>query len=138
MEAYDSPENDALSHQVIGVAIKVHRTLGPWLLESAYEACLCHELGVLRLNFARQVPLAIDYEGVHLDCGYRLDVVVESRLLLELKAIEKVLPIHEAQLMTYLKLARLPVGLLINFNVEVLTKGITRRACTRIKSLPKS
>jgi len=88
----------------------VHRTLGPGLLESAYEACLCAELSLRGLRFARQRSLPVDYKGLHLDCGYRLDIVVDERILIELKTVERLLPIHEAQVVTYLRLARLPVG----------------------------
>src|SRR6266700_8344667 len=98
-------EQDPLTGKVIGAAIEVHRGLGPGLLESAYEECLCHELRLAGITFQRQVPLPVVYKGVHLDCGYRLDVVVEGRLVLELKTMERLLPIHEAQLLTYLRLA---------------------------------
>lgn len=116
-----------LSHNVIGAAIEVHRALGPGLLESAYETCLCHELGLRGLSFQRQVPLPLTYKGVQLDCGYRIDLVVAGELLLELKAVEQILPIHEAQLLTYLRLTGIKLGLLINFNVPVLKQGIIRR-----------
>lgn len=120
-----------LTEAIIGAAIAVHRELGPGLLESTYEACLCHELGKLRIPFERQPPLPVRYDGISLDCGYRIDLIVDSRVILELKAIQHVEPIHEAQLMTYLRLSGLPVGLLINFNTLRLKDGITRRVLTR-------
>ncbi|MBW4469091.1 MAG: GxxExxY protein [Stenomitos rutilans HA7619-LM2] len=119
---------DELTQQTIGACIEVHRHLGPGLLESAYEHCLCYELSLAGLEFERQKPLPIVYKGVQLDCGYRLDVVVEDRLILELKAVEVLLPVHSAQLLTYLKLSCLTVGLLINFNVPVLKSGLKRIA----------
>ena len=117
-----------LTGQVIGAAIEVHKILGPGLLESAYEECLCRELFLRKMHFKRQVPLPIDYKGVKLDCGYRLDIVVSNELILELKACERLQPIHEAQLLTYLKLTGIKIGLLINFNVPVLKEGIKRLA----------
>ncbi len=117
-----------LTRKVIGAAIEIHKNLGPGLLESAYEACLCHELELQELPFERQRQLPIHYKGLNLDCGYRLDIVVENRLILELKSCESLLPIHEAQLLTYLKLTGIKVGLLINFNVPVLKNGIKRMA----------
>jgi len=117
---------DPLSAKVIEGAIEVHRALGPGLLESAYEECLCHELQTAGLAFERQRPLPVIYKGIRLDCGYRLDVVVERCLILELKTVEKLLPIHEAQLLTYLKLSGLRTGLLLNFNSAVLRDGIRR------------
>jgi GxxExxY protein len=115
-----------LTRQIIGAAIEVHRELGPGLLESAYEECLCHELRLRGLAFERQVPLPLVYKGVKLDCGYRIDVLVERRVVVEVKSVECVLPIHEAQLLTYLKLGGWRVGLLINFNVPLLKDGIRR------------
>jgi GxxExxY protein len=112
---------------IIGAAIEVHRELGPGLLESAYEECFCHELHLRALNFQRQVELPVVYKGLKLDCGYRLDVIVENLVVVELKAIEQILPIHQAQLITYLKLTGKKVGLLINFNVAILKNGIVRR-----------
>ena len=117
-----------LSGKVIGAAIEVHKVLGPGLLESAYEQCLCHELDLKGIPFERQKELPIEYKGVKLDCGYRLDVVVSSQLILELKACESLEPIHEAQLLTYLKLTGIKLGLLINFNMPVLKEGIKRLA----------
>jgi GxxExxY protein len=118
--------NDPLTEKIIGFAIEVHRHLGPGLLESAYEECLCHELSQDGLVFQRQVPLPVVYKSVHLDCGYRLDIVVENRVIIELKAVERLMPIHEAQLITYLKLSGIPTGLLLNFNTAVLREGIRR------------
>ena len=120
-------DNDSLSSNIIGAAIEVHRELGPGLLESACEECLCHELHLRGLIFERQVPLPVQYKGLKLDCGYRLDVVVENVVILELKSVERVLPVHEAQLLTYLKLTGKRVGLIINFNVPVLKDGIVRK-----------
>lgn len=116
-----------LTQEIIGAAIDVHRELGPGLLESTCEECLCHELHLCGVNFERQVPLPVQYKGLKLDCGYRLDVVVETAVVLELKSVEKVLPVHEAQLLTYLKLSGKRVGLIINFNVPVLKDGIVRK-----------
>ena len=117
-----------LTAEVIGAAIEVHKILGPGLLESAYEECLCHEFGLRAMPYERQKELPIEYKGVTLDCGYRLDVVVAKMLILELKACERLEPIHEAQLLTYLKLTGIKIGLLINFNVPVLKQGIKRLA----------
>jgi len=117
-----------LSGLVIGAAIEVHKVLGPGLLESAYENCLCHELQLRSVIFERQKPLPITYKGVNLDCGYRLDVVVQGMLVLEVKACDKIEPIHQAQLLTYLKLSGLSLGLLLNFNVPVMRDGIVRVA----------
>ena len=119
---------DALTGKVIGAAIEVHKALGPGLLESAYEECLCRELELRGIPFERQRELPIEYKGVKLDCGYRLDVVVANDLILELKACEGLEPIHHAQLITYLKLTGIKFGLLINFNVPVLKDGIKRVA----------
>jgi len=115
-----------ITELVIGAGIEVHRHLGPGLMESAYEECLCEELSLLGIQFERQVALPVLYKGKKLDCGYRMDIVVVNSILVELKAVEKLLPIHQAQLMTYLKLSKLPVGLLMNFNVPVLKDGIKR------------
>ncbi len=118
--------SDPLTQKVIGAAIEVPRHLGPGLLESAYEECLCWELGRQGINVRRQVPLPVTYKEVKLDLGYRLDLVVDERLIVELKTVEKLLPIHEAQLLTYLKLSGLGTGLLLNFNSAVLRDGIKR------------
>ena len=115
-----------VTEKIIKAAIAVHRELGPGLLESAYEACLVYELIQLGLKVERQKSLPIHYRGVQLDCGYRMDLLVEEKVILELKAIEKLESIHEAQLLSYLKLSKCPVGLLINFNVEILKDGIRR------------
>ncbi len=117
---------DLWSRTVIGACVEVHRALGPGLLESAYEECLCYELTALGMKFHRQHPLPIVYKTVHLDAGYRLDIVVENALILELKSVEALLPVHEAQILTYLKLSGIRLGLLINFNVPMVTKGIKR------------
>jgi len=119
--------HEELTRQILSAAIRVHRELGPGLLESAYQACLCHELALRGIPFEAEVPLPVPYKGIRLDCGYRMDLVVNANVALELKSIEKVLPIHHSQLMTYLRLSGLRVGLLINFNVDVLRKGIIRR-----------
>lgn len=123
---YATPARDPLSGTVIGCAIEVHKVLGPGLLESAYEECLCYELAQEGLSFQRQVPLPVAYKRVKLDCGYRLDVVVEGQLIIEIKTVERILPLHEAQLLTYLKLGGLPSGLILNFNSAVLKDGIKR------------
>ena len=116
-----------ITEGIIGAAIEVHRALGPGLLESAYEESLCHELNLRGLEFKRQVPLPLAYKGVKLNCGYRLDIVVEDEVIVEVKAVEKPLPLYEAQLLTYLRLSGKRVGLLLNFNVAVLKDGIVRR-----------
>ncbi len=117
----------ALTRRIIGAAVEVHRALGPGLLESAYAACLAEELTHIGIAFEREVPLPVSYRGVLLDCGYRLDLVVEDKVIVELKAVQEVTPLHEAQLLTYLKLSSWHVGLLINFCVPVLTQGVVRR-----------
>jgi GxxExxY protein len=111
---------------VIGAAIEVHRALGPGLLESAYEECLCHELTLRGVLFERQVPLPVTYKGVRLDCGYRLDLLVADCVVVELKAVDSLQPIHEAQVLTYLRIGGWNAGLLLNFNVPVLKHGIKR------------
>ena len=113
-----------LSHQVIGYAIEVHRTLGPGLLESTYQQCLAHEFTINGISFKAEHALPVDYKGVRLDCGYRIDLLVENEIIIELKSVESLLPIHEAQMLTYLKLARVKQGFLINFNVPKLKDGI--------------
>lgn len=117
-----------ITEHVIGACIGIHKQLGPRLLESAYEECLCYELSAFGIRFERQKSLPVKYKTVKLDCGYRLDLVVEDKIVLELKTVEHLLPIHEAQLLTYLKLSGLTLGLLINFNVPVLKNGIKRIA----------
>jgi GxxExxY protein len=119
--------DEALTQEIIGAAIEIHRHLGPGLLESAYEECLCHELKLRKLNFRRQVSLPVVYKGVALDCGYKMDLVVEDRVVIELKCVEAVLGVHQAQLLTYLKLSGRRVGLLFNFHVSVMTRGIVRK-----------
>ena len=115
-----------ITETVIGAAIKVHRTLGPGLLESAYEVCLAFELAERGLTTEQQKPLPVIYREVKLDCGYRIDILVEKEVVIEIKAVDKLAPIHRAQLLSYLKLSGCKVGLLINFNVSVLRKGIIR------------
>jgi len=115
-----------ISERVIGAAIEVHRVLGPGLLESAYEECLCHELKLRQIPFQRQYSLPVDYKGMRLECGYRVDLLVADVLVVEIKTVEGLLPIHEAQLLTYLKLGHWQVGLLLNFNTPVLKRGIRR------------
>lgn len=122
----ETQRENLLTGLIIGCAIEVHRELGPGLLESAYEQCLCHELSLQGAAFERQVTLPVVYKGIKLDCGYLMDLVVEGEIVVELKTVEKILPIHEAQLLTYLKLYHRPVGLLVNFNVPVLRGGIKR------------
>lgn len=118
--------DDELTEKIIGAAIAVHKALGPGLLESAYEQCLAHEFFLSGVSFERQVALPVVYKSLQLDCGYRLDFLVEKTVLVELKAVENLQPIHEAQLLTYLRIGGWPIGLLINFNVPVLRKGIKR------------
>lgn len=114
------------SEQVIGACIEVHRELGPGLLESAYEQCLAHELGLRRLAFERQLLVPVRYKGMALECGYRVDFLVERALLVEIKAVERLLPVHEAQVITYLKLLSIRTGLLVNFHSETLKRGLRR------------
>ncbi|MEK7865104.1 MAG: GxxExxY protein [Planctomycetota bacterium] len=118
---------EGLTEKIIGAAIEVHRHLGPGLLESAYETCLCHELNLRELKFHRQQAVPLEYKGIQLECGYRIDVVVEEKVVVELKCVDAVLPIHLAQLLTYLRLTRCRVGLLLNFQVEAMRTGIHRR-----------
>ena len=115
-----------LTEKVIGCAIEVHRRTGPGLLESVYERCLAIELTGANIPYDTQKEIPVQYKGVLLDCGYRADMVVEDRLVIELKAVDKILPLHEAQLLTYMKLAGMSLGLLINFNVKLLKDGIKR------------
>ena len=130
MQAYRSP----VTEKVIGCAIEVHKAVGPGLLESAYEVCLAKEFRLKGLSYASQVPVPVSYKGENLECGYRLDFVVEDEVIVELKSVERVLPVHKAQLITYLNLTGLPQGLLFNFNVALLTAGIV----SVVKSRPKS
>ena len=117
---------DGLSNQVIGCALEVHKTLGPGLLESTYEQCLAHELHMAGVSFINQKPLPVNYKGVLLECGYRLDFMIENNLIVELKSVDKLQKIHEAQILTYIRLTQLNVGLLINFNETMLRNGIKR------------
>jgi GxxExxY protein len=119
-------EKDPLTEKVIGCAIEVHRTLGPGLLESVYQQALAHELQLRGIPFKREVSLPVDYKEVHLECGYRMDIVVEDRLILELKSVEELKGIHTAQILTYMKLSGIRTGLLINFNVARLVDGVKR------------
>jgi GxxExxY protein len=116
-----------LTEILIGCAIEVHRALGPGLLESAYEICLCRELSLRGIAFERQVAMSVEYKGVKLDCGYRADLIVGGKVLVEIKAVDQLAPIHEAQLLSYLKLSGIKVGLLINFNERMLTSGVRRK-----------
>ena len=125
-----------LTEKIIGADIEVHMTIGPGLLESAYEECLAHEMQLHGLSFERQVPLPVTYKGVKLDCGYRLDFLVEKVVILELKTVESFQPIHEAQVLTYLKLGGWPIGLLLNFNVPLLKDGIKRIVLDYKNSVP--
>ncbi|MFZ2447947.1 MAG: GxxExxY protein [Syntrophobacteraceae bacterium] len=119
-------EFNKITEEIIGAAIAVHRELGPGLLESTYEACLAYELDQRGLGVERQKALPVEYRGVRLDCGYRIDLLVEGSVVVELKAVEKLDSIHEAQLLSYLKLSGSPIGLLLNFNVTELRRGIRR------------
>ena len=114
------------SDTVIGACIEVHRQLGPGLLESTYESCLCHELALRGIPFRRQVPVPLSYKGLSLDCAYRVDLVVDAQILVELKVVERLLPVHESQALTYLRLTGLRTALLVNFNVPVLRLGLRR------------
>ena len=120
-------ELNELTEIVIGCAIEVHRSLGPGLLESTYEMCLCRELSLRNILFERQKPIPVIYKGVKLDCGYRADLIIDGRILVEIKSIEQTAAIHDAQLLGYLKLSGMKVGLLINFNVRMLTHGVRRK-----------
>jgi len=119
-------EFDELSHRVLGCAIEVHKRLGPGLLESAYQQCLAYELSRNQIRFETEVPLPIEYREIKLDCGYRMDLLIEDRLIVEIKSVGRLEGIHAAQLLTYMKLAGIGLGLLINFNVERLKDGIKR------------
>ena len=122
-----SPHLNSITHEIIGAAIEVHRHLGPGLLESSYRECLCQELRLREVEFRRECNLPLEYKGIKLACGYRIDILVSERIVVELKAVETLTPIHEAQLLTYLRLGGWKLGLLINFNVNVLRDGIRRR-----------
>jgi GxxExxY protein len=118
--------DNEITHEIIGAAIEVHKRLGPGLLESAYEACLAEELRLRNLRVDRQVGLPVVYKETKLDCGYRIDLVVESRIVVELKSVDGLAPIHEAIVLTYLRLSGHKIGLLINFNVSILRDGVRR------------
>ena len=119
-------QKDPLTGEVIGAAIEVHRVLGPGLLESTYQQCLAHEMTIRGIQFKMEHPLPVEYKGIHLDCGYRVDLLVEDGLIIELKSVREIENIHQAQLLTYMKLAQISTGLLINFNTELLKDGIKR------------
>ena len=121
------PHLNELTYEIIGAAIEVHRTLGPGLLESSYRECLCSELLLRGVSFEREFPLPVEYKGIRLKCGYRIDLLVSELVVVEIKAVESLAPVHEAQLLTYLRLGGWKLGLLINFNVVVLKDGIRRR-----------
>jgi GxxExxY protein len=120
--------HEELTEKLIACAIEVHRHLGPGLLESAYEECFCHELKLGSVAFERQKQLPLEYKGIKLDCGYRMDVVADDKAVVEIKYVERILPVHEAQLLTYLKLSGLRVGLIINFHTRFIKDGIKRLA----------
>ncbi|OGU68721.1 MAG: GxxExxY protein [Stygiobacter sp. RIFOXYC12_FULL_38_8] len=119
-------EINLITKEIIGAAIEVHKQLGPGMLESAYEECLCYELSLRGLKVERQKPIPVVYKEIKLDCGYRTDLLVENEVVVELKAQDVILPVHEAQILTYLRFANKKIGLLINFNVTVLKNGIRR------------
>ena len=119
--------HEELTGQIIGAAIEVHKELGPGLLESAYQACMCHELNLRGIKFRKEIEIPVTYKGVQLDCGYRIDILVDEKVVVELKAVTEMHPVFDAQLLTYMKLSNCRVGLLINFNVPVLKDGITRK-----------
>jgi GxxExxY protein len=123
---YDMQRINRLTEQVIGAAIEVHRNLGPGLLESVYESCLAYELKQRALAFERQKALPLVYKAMRLDQGYRIDLLVEKQVVVELKVVEALTPVHEAQVLSYLKLSGCPIGLLMNFNVKLLTQGLRR------------
>lgn len=125
-ESAEKREVNQVTQEIIGAAIEVHRALGPGLLESAYEACMVQELLERRLRVERQKALPVVYRGVRLDCGYRIDLLVQGQVVVEVKAVDRLQPIHEAQILSYLKLSGCKVGLLINFNVKLLREGVRR------------
>jgi GxxExxY protein len=122
----ETPREDRITDKIIGAAIEVHRVLGPGLLESAYEECLCYELSLRELKFKRQVPLPVAYKGIKLACGYKMDLLVDDFVVVELKTVESLLQVHSAQLLSYLRLSGKPVGLLINFNSPTIKSGLKR------------
>ena len=117
---------DYLSKQVIGCALEVHRVLGPGLLESTYEQCLAHELSQAGIAFKLQVSLPVKYKNVIIDCGYRIDVLIKDKLIIEIKSVKQIIDVHRAQLLTYMKLSEIGIGLLMNFNVELFKTGLKR------------
>jgi GxxExxY protein len=131
-------DENSLSKEIIGAAIEVHKAPGPGLLESIYEECLGKELSLRQIAFQRQVPVLVQYKGLSLECGYRIDLVVESLVVVELKAVETILPIHKAQLLTYLRLTDKKLGLILNFNVELMREGIHRVVNGLLSPEPKS
>ena len=122
-----NPHINELTHETIGAAIEVHRYLGPGLLESSYRECLCHELRLRDISFRKECTVPLQYKGIRLECGYRVDLLIGELVVVELKAIDRLMPVHEAQLLTYLRIGGWKAGLLINFNVPVLKEGIRRR-----------
>ena len=125
-EGHEEKAFEELSHQVIGCAIEVHRALGPGLLESTYQRCLSRELELNQIEHICEAPLKVEYKGIRLDCGYRVDIQIGNELILELKSVQKIDPIHEAQILTYLKLSGIKTGLILNFNVTQLKEGMKR------------
>jgi GxxExxY protein len=115
-----------ITEKIIGAAIEVHRRLGPGMLESAYQECLCHELKLINLSFNREIPMPIIYKEIKLDHGYRLDILVENKVVVELKSVDSLLDVHTAQILTYMRLGEYSTGLIINFNVSLLKNGIKR------------
>ena len=122
----NSEDNDPLTQRIIGCAIEVHRTLGPGLLESAYEQCMAHEMTLQQIPFRLQVPTPVEYKALRLDCAYKADILVQERVIVELKSVETLTALHHAQLLTYMKVSRFEIGLLINFNVPRLIDGVKR------------
>jgi GxxExxY protein len=120
----NSEDNDPLTQRIIGCAIEVHRTLGPGLLESAYEQCMAHEMTLQQIPFRLQVPTPVEYKALRLDCAYKADILVQERVIVELKSVETLTALHHAQLLTYMKVSRFEIGLLINFNVPRLIDGV--------------
>jgi GxxExxY protein len=118
---------EELTNKIIGSAIEVHKELGPGLLESAYQACMCHELNLRKVPFRQQIELPVKYKGIQLDCGYRIDMLVEEKVVVEFKAVTEMVPVYDAQILTYMKLSHCKVGLLINFHVPVLKDGVKRK-----------
>jgi GxxExxY protein len=134
MRINDLPEEiNKTTEAIVDSAYKVHSKLGPGLLENVYEACLAHELSVRGIRFEKQKPIPVIYDNIHLDVGFRLDLLVENQAVVELKSVEKLLPVHEAQILTDLKLTQCPVGLLLNFNVSLMKEGIRRIVLSKVK-----